>query len=169
MSVSKQIRRQVIQRDEGRCVITGEYLVDPDTLEPLTQYSIHHRRPRGMGGSKDPVTDSPENLLLVSGTGTTGSHGWIESHRSHALDEGYIVPRWQDPAIVPVKHRLYGWAWPTPDGVWIPAVVGGQWIHGSYTRVLADLRGIPIDPTDPDFIRLTTAMYDVVTPLGAIA
>jgi hypothetical protein len=56
-----------------------------------------------MGGSKDPATNSPSNVLLLCGSGTTGCHGWVESHRAEAYDLGLLVHKWQRPDDVPAK------------------------------------------------------------------
>lgn len=55
-----------------------------------------------MGGSSALDTNSPANLLLLCGTGTTGCHGWIESNRTKALERGWLVLQGQDPATVRV-------------------------------------------------------------------
>jgi hypothetical protein len=76
--------------------------------------SIHHRRPRGMGGTDRPDVHSLANLMLVCGTGTVGCHGFLESHRTIAEARGYLVakegPR-SNPADVPVTlpggRRVY--------------------------------------------------------------
>jgi hypothetical protein len=60
-----------------------------------------------MGGSKDPVTNSPANLILLCGSGTDGCHGWVESYRTIAYEEGLLVHRWDDPQEIPVTLR-YG-------------------------------------------------------------
>ena len=46
-----------------------------------------------MGGSRDGWEDSPANLVVLCGSGTTGCHGWVESHRAEARELGYLVPR----------------------------------------------------------------------------
>lgn len=78
--------------------------------------NIHHRKPRGMGGTTDPAANSPANLMLVCGSGTTGCHGWIESHRQEALTEGWLVPRTADPEGSPVRVWGAGWAQLRADG-----------------------------------------------------
>lgn len=72
------------------------------TLEGVHGHSLHHRRPRGMGGSKDPATHTAANFLAVCGSGTTGCHGWIEQHRALAYASGLLVRRGHDPAATPV-------------------------------------------------------------------
>lgn len=61
-------------------------------------WSIHHRRPRQMGGTRWEGINLPSNLMLVCGSGTTGCHGEIERQRAHAQAEGWLVPSFMDPA-----------------------------------------------------------------------
>lgn len=72
-----------------------------------------------MGGSKDPASNLPANILLLCGSGTTGCHGWIESHRAEALDLGLLVYRSHDPVQIPVQLR-YGTVLLRNDGGWQP-------------------------------------------------
>lgn len=65
--------------------------------------NLHHRRPRQMGGSTDPATNTASNLLLLCGSGTTGCHGWIESHRAIAYQHGWLLRSWQIPLDTPVR------------------------------------------------------------------
>tara|TARA_R110000868_G_scaffold57162_1_gene176805 strand:+ start:3956 stop:4267 length:312 start_codon:yes stop_codon:yes gene_type:complete len=69
--------------------------------------SIHHRKPRRMGGTKDPAINAAENLALLCGTGTTGCHGWVESNRAEAKGLGWLVADWESPETVPMSD-LYG-------------------------------------------------------------
>lgn len=72
-------------------------------------WSMHHRRPRGMGGSKNKALNEPSNILLLCGSGTTGCHGWVESHREEAYEAGLLVRMWQVPRDTPVTlwHGTY--------------------------------------------------------------
>lgn len=108
-------RELVLERDEYRCVVCGAVIFG----QP---WSVHHRRNRGSGGSSDPAINSPANLLLVCGTGTTGCHGWIGERPEEARDEGYAVSlnSRQDPASVPVHHAVHGLIYLTDDGGWRP-------------------------------------------------
>ena len=54
-------------------------------------WSAHHRKPRGSGGTSNPAIASITNLLVLCGSGTTGCHGWVESHRAKAEEIGYLV------------------------------------------------------------------------------
>lgn len=106
MSFSPIARDLIAQREGGRCFRCGTTVLwwpTGNRAEAVCPYSIHHRRPRGMGGSTDPGTDHPSNGLLLCGTGTTGCHGWVESHRAAALADGYLVPQGADPRRAPVR------------------------------------------------------------------
>lgn len=70
--------------------------------------NIHHRRPRGAGGSSDPATNVPSNLLLLCGSGTTGCHGWIESHRTVAYRHGWLLQSWHNPLQQPARIHDHG-------------------------------------------------------------
>lgn len=89
--------RQVWDRDESRCFACSLALVHGQG-----GYSIHHRRARGMGGSRRPETNLPGNLLLLCGSGTSGCHGLIEKQRQYSLDLGLLVSQHQEPVQVPV-------------------------------------------------------------------
>ncbi len=73
-------------RSGGRCEVTGI------RLDSGVPWSCQHRRSRNTGGSRDPEIDSWANLLVVSGDGTSGAHGWIESHNTEASRLGWAVP-----------------------------------------------------------------------------
>ena len=91
------VRGIVFNRAEGMCEKCGG-----------RGQSIHHRKPRGAGGTK--IADVASNLLLLCGSGTTGCHGWVERNRVQALADGYLVRRVDDPALIPVLRwgiRVY--------------------------------------------------------------
>jgi hypothetical protein len=90
------IRATLIQRSGGRCEVSGERFTGPDG------WSVHHRQPRGMGGTRNPRIHDLTNLLAVTGDGTRGVHGWIESHRDLAREHGWLVPWPLDPATIPL-------------------------------------------------------------------
>ncbi|GAB2859260.1 hypothetical protein GCM10022221_68540 [Actinocorallia aurea] len=92
---SPDTRALVLARDGHACVVCGLDI----TRRP---HNIHHRLPRGMGGSSDPAINSPANLITVCGSGTTGCHGEIERNREWAQDHGWIVPRGMSPAASPI-------------------------------------------------------------------
>lgn len=69
---------------------------------PRDRVSIHHRQPRGMGGTSRATVHALTNLLLLDGSGVTGCHGYIESERTEAYRRGLLVRRPTPPADVPV-------------------------------------------------------------------
>ena len=89
----------VLERSGYRCEVCGKPLGEERGMD----YSIHHRRARGLGGTRWFGTNLPSNLLVVDGSGTTGCHGWIESHRAEAMASGWLVSRYKDPSLVPVE------------------------------------------------------------------
>ena len=86
-------------RSQARCERCGK----SDSL----RWSLHHRKPRGMGGSRDPLINSPANVILLCGSGTEGCHGWVESNREQSYELGLLVHRMDDPEEMPVTLR-YG-------------------------------------------------------------
>jgi hypothetical protein len=89
-----EIRLGVWERQHGQCARCGGPLGDPESWA----WSNHHRRLRSAGGS-----DLPANRLGLDGSGTTGCHGWVHHNPAHSRKvKGWIVSRYQDPAITPV-------------------------------------------------------------------
>lgn len=80
----------VLNRQGGRCFWCRKWIASGVRG---FDYSIHHRCPRGMGGSKEAWVNSPANALALCGHGTTGCHGWVESNRDTALDLGLLVSK----------------------------------------------------------------------------
>ncbi len=72
---------------------------------------IHHRRPRGMGGSKDPLVGSVSNGVLVH----IGCHREIEINRTNAREKGWLVYQTEDPSKAPFKKHD-GWVLLSSDG-----------------------------------------------------
>jgi len=68
-----------------------------------TQYgfSIHHRAPRQMGGSRDANLHLPANLIVLCGSGVDGCHGWVESNRDLARQHGYLLFKIQNAEEIP--------------------------------------------------------------------
>lgn len=69
--------------------------------------NVHHRIPRGMGGSSNEYINRPGNLVYLCGSGTTGCHGWIESHRAEARESGWLVSRFS--SLTPDAVPLVDW------------------------------------------------------------
>lgn len=62
---------------------------------------VHHRKPRGMGGTKDPAINLESNLFYVC----FPCHADIESNRTEAVEKGWLVPRWKEPSATPLVYR----------------------------------------------------------------
>lgn len=101
----KTARLVFFVRDGEACVRCGRGLRWEDRG---VGWSMHHRRPRGMGGDTSSEVSSPANALTLCGSGTTGCHGWVEQHRDEAFEAGWLVPKLgelNDPRDVPVMHH----------------------------------------------------------------
>lgn len=96
--------RAVVHRRAGWCCeVCGKQLHDGNAW--TESHAIHHRRPRGTGGTSDPASNQVPNLLLVCGTGnesTSTCHGLIESQRSMSIGNGWLVRQGDDPAAIAV-------------------------------------------------------------------
>lgn len=113
---TKTTREIVWARAGGRCELCG------GSLAGMRGFSRHHRRPRRMGGSRLPDTNSPANLLLVCGSATSpdGCHQRIEAKRDQAYAEGLLLHDGQDPTEVPILiNNPARSAW--PQLVWLTA------------------------------------------------
>jgi hypothetical protein len=105
-SFSRGTVQAIWDRDKGRCAWCGT----PITGERGVNWSVHHREPRGMGGTTSGYVGRPSNGVLLHGTGTDGCHGYIEQHRAEADDKGFLVSRIgiERPRAVPIKHAVHG-------------------------------------------------------------
>lgn len=92
---SREVRRQVIARDLSKCQWCGRHVRTESGW-----YSLQHRRARGMGGSRDAVTNQAGNLVLVCGTGTTECHGEIEGNPAQAIARGFRIAAGATPSRV---------------------------------------------------------------------
>lgn len=98
----RRIHGLVDRRDGDTCRRCGHAVFD--------DFSRHHRIPRGTGGSA--LVDRVSNILKLCGSGSTGCHGWIESHRTDAEVLGYLLPKLNpdiDPETEPIFIHEYGW------------------------------------------------------------
>ena len=90
-------------RDGGCCVVCG--------LPVLGRGHIHHRKPRGMGGSGEANVLS--NVLLLH---PTCHLDFVEKHREKSQANGWLLQRWQEPEASPLLYMLNCWARLTNDG-----------------------------------------------------
>jgi hypothetical protein len=93
---SATTRADVWGRAGGRCEVCG------NPVAGVLGFSLHHRHPRRMGGSRRPELNSPANLILLCGSGTTGCHGRIEANRERAYEDGLLLHDGATPTDVPV-------------------------------------------------------------------
>ena len=94
--------RKYLQRDPycPHCGVGSPYLVP------------HHRKNRGMGGSK--LLNNPSNILLVCAQLNTA----MESESLVAADArvyGWKLSSWDDPAVVPYYDAITGFAFRLKD------------------------------------------------------
>lgn len=94
---TKQVKLSCFNRDGEACARCGKGL-----LFQLAQF--HHRRPRGAGGSSNPVVASTANCLTLC----LECHAWVESHREVAFTCGFLVSQFRDPREVAVRHAVWG-------------------------------------------------------------
>ncbi|WP_323986242.1 HNH endonuclease [Microbacterium plantarum] len=99
----------IVARDQGACARCGT------PVSHLTRgiaWSVHHRRARGMGGSRDAWINEPANGVVLCGSGTTGCHGDIEKHRDVAYDTGWLIRRGiQTAESIPLVHAIHGYVY----------------------------------------------------------
>lgn len=62
---------------------------------------VHHRKPRGMGGTRDASINLPSNLFFVC----FPCHADIESNRMAAVVKGWLMSRWETPGHKPIFYR----------------------------------------------------------------
>ena len=93
MKFTEKVRKEIVARANGRCESCGS----------IAMYNqIHHRRPRGMGGSRDPLSGSAANGLFVH----PACHSKIESDRKQALENGQLVRQGIDPSTVSTNSSI---------------------------------------------------------------
>lgn len=112
---SQATKDVVWARAGGRCEVCG------GSLAGVQGFSRHHRHPRRMGGSRRPELNTPANIILICGSGTTGCHGRIESNRTLAYGEGLLLHDGADPTRVPVL-LMCGLVYLAVDGTYASTV-----------------------------------------------
>lgn len=100
---SPAVRAIIKARSAGYC--------ERCALPLLRNGQVHHRRPRGMGGTRRAGSGQPANGLWVH----PACHAKVESDREKALAHGWLVRQEQDPEEVPIIR--YGkWVYLLNDG-----------------------------------------------------
>ena len=92
-----KVRQQIVERSSGRCEVMASGCT-------FTAQEIHHRRPRGMGGTNRGNTNAAVNGLACC----LACHRRIESDRDWAYGRGFLVRQNVDPATVPVRKGMVG-------------------------------------------------------------
>ena len=100
--VTDGVRNLVLTRGNYRCEHCHE-----DFL--YSGVSVHHRRPRMMGGSKNELLHLPANLIALCGSGTTGCHGWVESNRTKAREMGLLIQKVESAEDIPFQDKEGNW------------------------------------------------------------
>lgn len=108
-----ELKAEARRRDGDCCVKCGVALNGSG--------NVHHRRNRGIGGSRKANVIS--NLIILCGTPTTLCHGEVtlEPEECDAFGNGWRLSTngKEDPATVPVNVKRLGWALPLADGSWL--------------------------------------------------
>ncbi len=100
-------KRLVMERDSYTCLATGGRAVD-----------VHHRIPRGMGGTADPrIAFGLANLVSLTRAAHDLAH---KTDDPEMAVKGFRLERWQDPALEPVtlfsEPGSGAQVWLTADG-----------------------------------------------------
>ena len=94
---SNDVKQMIFARSEGYCEV-----LSPGCGRAATE--IHHRRPRGMGGTVRPETNLASNGLAIC----RACHLRCEAMRNWARENGFVLLQGDNPADVPVFWRC-GW------------------------------------------------------------
>lgn len=85
---SNRTRLFICERDGWLCCRCGT----PRGLQ------IHHRLPRRMGGTSEPMVSHPDNGVLLCHV----CHAWVERNRDQARSEGWLLDKVSDVGVVGV-------------------------------------------------------------------
>lgn len=98
----EKARKLVLERDGHTCVRCG-----------ARGSQVHHRRPRGAGGTSRPeIAYGPANLITLD----MFCHEYIESHRAVSYQLGYLVRSGHNPATTPLWLPPNEWVLLTDTG-----------------------------------------------------
>lgn len=91
-------------RDGGKCAWCGQVASQDFGLMPW-QTQVHHRWPRGMGGTSEAFVGRPSNGVLLHAE----CHTYIEAHRDEAIGKGFLIVHGiEKPRAVPIEHAVLG-------------------------------------------------------------
>ncbi len=105
---------QIAQRDGWACFRCGGACHGRRGVD----WSVQHRRARGMGGSRRPDVNEPQNLILLCGSATSpgGCHLRVEKRHPDDTGMGWSIKQSEDPLYVPALHWQYGLIFLSADG-----------------------------------------------------
>lgn len=106
------LRAAAYQRAQGHCEITGLPLGE--------SWALHHRRVRGMGGSRRADTNTLPNVLAIThevhNLRSLPGHPAVHLDVAWARQHGYLISQAADPQKAPVEIAGQGWTLLTCDG-----------------------------------------------------
>lgn len=91
---AEALRDQVFERAAGRCEITGVPLGD--------NWALHHRRPRGAGGTRRLDTHVLSNVLALTHAVHNLATRSVHLDLAWSKPRGYLLGQWQIPRLEPV-------------------------------------------------------------------
>jgi 5-methylcytosine-specific restriction protein A len=102
MTLMRRLRHRIYERAGGRCELSGVPLVGG----PDGPWEAHHRRPKGMGGTSRPNTDTVGNLLALAPCVHNMAPDSVHMMPERSRRNGWLVSKHEDdPASVPVVLR----------------------------------------------------------------
>lgn len=107
------VEAQIIARDLGCCARCGGHVVH---LERVRAWVIHHRRPRGSGGTVIVWVNLAANGIVLC----VRCHEWVESNRRKARELGFLVllNGIEKADEVPIEHKTLGLVLLNDEGGW---------------------------------------------------
>lgn len=105
-----EAKELMFQRSLGECEVQWPNICMGGLHDGL---QAHHRRARGMGGTRRATTSRVSNSLLVC----RACHSYLETgERKQARDKGFLVSQYAEPAFERVFYRHERWVWLADDG-----------------------------------------------------
>jgi 5-methylcytosine-specific restriction enzyme A len=100
---SEEVLDLVRERCGGRCERCARSLAGGD---------LHHRIPRGMGGSRDLRLNRASAVVALC----RHCHTHVEHYRLSGMRDGWLLTRIEDPRIEPIRSALHGRVLLADDG-----------------------------------------------------
>lgn len=119
---SGKVAGLIIARDQGACAFPGcgKHVTHLERGSGFG-YALHHRRPKGMGGSGVSWINEPANGVVLC----EEHHRAVHADPEGSYSSGFLVKRGiQRADEVSIRHGLYGLVLLTDDGGVVPVEVG---------------------------------------------